>query len=47
MCAYYLYTCYLRWMNDFIHVLNDLNCIFILYLQICWDKTWVDEIVGV
>ena len=47
MCAYYLYTYYLCWMNDFIHVLNDLNCICILYLQKCWGKTWVDVIDGI
>ena len=34
-------------MNDFIHVLNDLNCICILYLRKCWDKTWVDIIDGI
>ena len=44
MCAYYLNTCYLCWMNVFIHVFNDLNCICILYLRKCWGKTWVDAI---
>ena len=44
MCAYYLNTCYLCWINIFIHVFNDLNCICILYLRKCWGKTWVDVI---
>ena len=47
MCAYYLNTCYLYWMNDFIHVFNDLNCICIFYLQNVLGKTWVDVIVDV
>ena len=47
MCAYCLFTCCLCSVNDFIHVLNDLNCICILYLQNVLGKTWVDIIVVV
>ena len=38
---------YLLSMLDerFLHVLKDLNCIRILYLQNVLGKTWVDEIV--